>query len=149
MSPHGHQGPLNAIHGLNLNSGSPSAGHHHLIGGPSGNNSKTPKEAYKRLQGIIGNGGASHDRSGLATDDNRLNLSVDIAGRHSPGNQANSQHQIHNSQGYNQMGARNPNFKKHGHGRDGISLRMSRINDGEKLLNNSVHDFSGSNKKQQ
>ena len=36
-------------------------------------------------------------------------------------------------------------YKKHGHVRD-YSLRMSRINE-EKLLNNSVHDFSG-NKKQ-
>jgi len=46
--------------------------------GPGGQNSKTPKEAYKRINGI--NGNSSHDR-GLSSDD-RLNLSVDIAGRH-------------------------------------------------------------------
>mgnify|MGYP000958519147 FL=1 len=59
-------------------------GSHHL----GGNNSKTPKEAYKRIQGI-GGGHQSQDRSGLSSDD-RLNLSVDIAGRH--GGQASSQH---------------------------------------------------------
>mmetsp|Transcript_17075 Transcript_17075/g.26415 ORF Transcript_17075/g.26415 Transcript_17075/m.26415 type:complete len:90 (+) Transcript_17075:111-380(+) len=48
LSPHG---PLNAIHGLNslnLNQGAQQPGHHGQ-GGPSGNSSKTPKEAYKRL----------------------------------------------------------------------------------------------------
>jgi hypothetical protein len=60
--------------------------------GPGGSNSKTPKEAYKRINGI--NANSSHDR-GLSSDD-RLNLSVDIAGR----NPSSSQNQI-GSVGYN------------------------------------------------
>jgi hypothetical protein len=84
------------IHGANHNSLTPSkVGGKHVINGIRGNtdggigtgnlnlgaggpNSKTPKEAYKRVQGI--NANSSHDR-GLSSDD-RLNLSVDIAGRH-------------------------------------------------------------------
>jgi len=93
------------------------------------NNSKTPKEAYKRLQGIIGgNNHSTHDRP---VEDNRLNLSVDIAGRHSPAN-IQSQHIGNYGATRNQA-----QIKK----RDGISLRMSRINEGDKLLNNSVHEI--------
>jgi hypothetical protein len=80
-------GGLHGLNNLNLGNsgvrgntdggiGSNHGGGHHL----GGNNSKTPKEAYKRIQGI-GGGHASQDRSGLNSDD-RLNLSVDIAGRH-------------------------------------------------------------------
>ena len=48
--------------------------------------------------------------------------------------------------GYNSNPARNAGYKKHSHVRGEYNLRMSRIN--EEKLNNSVHDFSGSNKKQ-
>ena len=44
------------------------------------------------------------------------------------------------------QGSRNQGYKKHSQVRD-YSLRMSKINE-EKLLNNSVHEFGGSNKRQ-
>jgi len=44
------------------------------------------------------------------------------------------------------QGSRNQGYKKHSQVRD-FSLRMSKINE-EKLLNNSVHEFGGTNKRQ-
>ena len=83
MSPNGAMGGLHGLNNLNIGGrgNTDGGGSHHL----GVNNSKTPKEAYKRIQGI---GGAHvHDRNGLSSDD-RLNLSVDIAGRQ--GGQASS-----------------------------------------------------------
>lgn len=48
--------------------------------------------------------------------------------------------------GYNSNAGRNAGYKKHSQVRGEYNLRMSRIN--EEKLNNSVHDFSGSSKKQ-
>ena len=105
MSPNGAMGGLHGLNNLNIGGrgNTDGGGSHHL----GVNNSKTPKEAYKRIQGI--GGGHSHERNGLSSDD-RLNLSVDIAGRH--GGQASSQHQINNS-AYNMQGSRNQGYKKH------------------------------------
>ena len=76
LSPHGAVGGFH--HGVNnLNM---SAGQQHGT-----NNSKTPKEAYKRMhQGSIGSHQA-HTESRVNNDhssNERLNLSVDIVGRH-------------------------------------------------------------------
>ena len=74
LSPHGAVGGFH--HGMNnMNM---SAGQH------GNNNSKTPKEAYKRMhQGSIGSHQA-HTESRVNNDhsNDRLNLSVDIVGRH-------------------------------------------------------------------
>lgn len=72
MSPQGALGALHGLNGINM-------------GGQGGmGNTKTPKEAYKRMAGAGHQG--QNDR-GLSSDD-RLNLSVDIATRHQlPGGQ--------------------------------------------------------------
>lgn len=109
------QGALGGLHGLNsINLGNQG-------GGPS---NKTPKEAYKRMAGN------THADRGLSHDE-RLNLSVDVAGRHQlPGGGHSTRN---NSVGY----------KKHSQARD-YNLRMSRIN--EEKLNNSVHEFNSGKK---
>ena len=113
-----------------------------------GNNSKTPKEAYKRNQGLANHQSLEgrHGGRGLSSDD-RLNLSVDIVGRHQSGSPTGgasaSTHQMNN---LNRSGGQN--YKKHGNARD-YSLRMSRVAD-DKLLNNSVnsvHEFNGGTKR--
>ena len=71
-----HNAMLNQI-AMNNNGGAQYLG---------GNNSKTPKEAYKRNQGLANHQSLEgrHDGRGLSSDD-RLNLSVDIVGRHQSG----------------------------------------------------------------
>lgn len=74
--------------------------------------------------------GNTHADRGLSHDE-RLNLSVDIAGRHQlPG----GGHSTRNS---------SVGYKKHSQARD-YNLRMSRIN--EEKLNNSVHEFNSGKK---
>lgn len=78
LSPHGAMGGFHhGINSLGLAAGPSAAGH-------GSNNSKTPKEAYKRIQGIVGNHG-HHSYTDSRTDPHsgdRLNLGADIVGRH-------------------------------------------------------------------
>ena len=109
LSPHGAVGGFH--HGIN------SLG---LATGPSGaaahgsNNSKTPKEAYKRIQGIVGNHG-HHSYTDSRTDPHsgdRLNLGVDVVGRHGGG-------QAHGSGSMDRHGGgdRHERHERHGHDR--------------------------------
>lgn len=146
--------PQGVLHGLNnlglgsnlnANQNSQNGGPYHI----GGNSSKTPKEAYKRIHGLQNN--QNHDNRGGFTTDDRLNLSVDIVGRHGIHGQAASPvGGPTSSQNYINLKNRSqpPGYKKHsGQGRD-YNLRMSRVNEDQLLSNsvNSVHDFNNKNK---
>ena len=119
LSPHGAIGGFH--HGIN------SLG---LAAGPSGaaghgpNNSKTPKEAYKRIQGIVGpHGHHSHtDSRADPHGSDRLNLSVDIVGRHGShgghggGGAGGQAHGSHGSGSHDRHGGAD-RHDRHGHDR--------------------------------
>ena len=92
-----------------------------------GNNTKTPKEAYKRIPAI--------NQSHNGQNEERLNLSVDIAQRHHMGGGGQMMHGGNNSTRNNSS----VGYKKHSQQRD-FNMRMNRIN--EEKLNNSVHEFN-------
>lgn len=77
-------------HGINsfgLGSGSQASGH-------GSNNSKTPKEAYKRIQGIVGNHG-HHSYTDSRTDPHSGDKLNDISGRHGNGAGSMERHDRH------------------------------------------------------
>ena len=98
-------------------------------------NSKTPKEATKRLNGILPI--SPHERT-VQADDRKMNLSMDVAGRTAMGN--NQGINIYNQ---SQIRTQGINLKKT-HGRD-FSLRNKAGED--KLINHSVHEFGLSQQK--